>query len=521
MITPIHQKGMVFLIGAGPGDPGLLTLRGAEVLRQADVVLYDYLVNPAIAELAPPHAQLVCLGERGATRVWSQEQINTQLVESARAGQTVVRLKGGDPLIFGRLGEECEFLDRHGVAFEVIPGISAATAAAAYAGIFLTHRSRSSAVAFVTGQERSTGGCDKLNFAPLAQFPGTLVVYMGVSSADEWVGQLLHHGMPGETPAAMVRRCSLPDQQVIRCQLKDVPARLKPEACFPPPVIVIVGKTAHESAGVTWFEARPLFGQRVMVTRPKHQVASLRRRLETVGARVMSQPVMEMLSPASWAEVDPSMRRLSSYDWLIFSSANGVAAFFSRLRELGYDARHLGACRLAAIGPGTASEVERAGLRVDLVPDTFCSERLAETLVSRAGRARFLLVRGDRSRPVLRQRLAESAAAIDEILVYQSQEIKTADEAVVEALRAGEIDWVTVTSSAIAAAVVRLFGSLLERTKLASISPLTSQTLRELGFPPAAEAAVATMDGLVEAIIAHSRPSAELARTRLGQGHEL
>lgn len=502
-----RNPGKVYLVGAGPGDPGLITIRGVECLARADVVLYDYLANARLLEHAPAGAELVCLGRHGhgnsdVARIWTQDEINARLVELARAGKTVVRLKGGDPAIFARGADETMELARQGIEFEVVPGITAALAAGSCAGIPITHRELASAVALVTGHEESDKPWSALDYAALARFPGTLVFYMGVTTAPAWTAALLTNGKPAETPCAIVRRCSLPDQQKWLCRLDEVPNLLGPHSKIRPPVIVIVGEVTAVSPTLSWFEQRPLFGQRIVVTRPREQAAALCGPLEELGAEVLVQPAIEIGPPDDWSPVDAALARLADFDWLVFSSSNGVRILIDRLLDSGRDLRALGSVRLAAIGPGTADELARYRLFADLVPaDEFRAESLASALAGGAGGKRFLLARASRGREVLADELAAAGGIVEQVVVYTSRDVPTPDKEIADRLAADKIDWVTVTSSAIAHSLVSLFGESLRKAKLVSISPITTATLTELGHPPAAEAKVYTMQGVAEAIL--------------------
>jgi uroporphyrinogen III methyltransferase/synthase len=492
--------GRVYLVGAGPGDPKLITLRGAECLRRADLVLYDCLVNPAILDHVPPSVELVRLGRRPGERIVAQQEAATRMVDAAREGKTVVQLKGGDPDVFGRTAPEVEALRAAGVPFEVVPGITAAMATAGYAEIPVTHPGRSSAVALITAHQKEGAGGPPVDYARLAHFPGTLVFYMGESSAGQWSGELIRGGKAPDTPVAIVRRVSWSDQQTIRCTLGEV-SDVIGEQGLGPPAVVVVGEVVSMAPEVSWFAARPLFGTRVLVTRPRAQAEALCDRLTELGARVDSHPVIEISDPPDWDPVDRALERLNRYDWLVFSSANGVDYLLDRLLVGGGDLRRLGGVRLAAIGPATADELARYRLRADLVPDSYRTEALAAALSGEAAGKAFLLARASRGREVLAEQLEAAGAAIDQIVVYSSTDVGSADPDVAEALSAGRIDWVTVTSSAIARSAVRLFGDALGRARLASISPVTSGVLRQLGYEPAVEAARYTMEGLADAIV--------------------
>ena len=495
------SPGRVFFVGAGPGDPRLITLRGVECLRRADIVIYDGLVNLQILGHAKSGAELVCLGNQGGLRNWTQSQVNERTVELAQAGKVVVRLKGGDPAVFARMAEETEPLARHRIPFEIVPGITAALAAASYAGIPVTHPSFASAVALITGQEAPNKSDPSLDYRALAQFPGTLIVYMGVAGAEVWTGALIQAGKPPDTPAAIVGRCSYPDQVCIRCRLDQVASRLTSPVNASPPVIVVVGPVAGLADTPSWFEKRPLFGQRVLVARPGEQAGSVADQLSELGAEVIVQPAIQITEPPDWRPVDGALERLQSYDWLVFSSVNGVRYLLRRLLAGRGDLRHLGGVRLAAIGPGTADALAAFHLKADLVPTEFRAESLAAALAAQARGKRFLLARASRGREVLAEQLRNAGGVVDQVVVYSSSDVTSADEDVKERLAEGCIDWVTVTSSAIARSLVALFGPRLRRARLASISPVTSATLRELGYEPAAEAQTYTIAGVVEAIL--------------------
>jgi uroporphyrinogen III methyltransferase / synthase len=507
--TESPRPGTVYLVGAGPGDPKLITLRGVECLRRADAVLYDYLASPGLLDHVRPGAELIGLGHPGGGRLWRPEDITARLVAWARAGKTVVRLKGGDPAVFARLAEEAETLTRAGIPYEIVPGITAALAAASYAGIPVTHRECASAVAFVTGHEDAERAESALDFVALARFPGTLVFYMGVTTAPAWTAALIQAGKPAGTPAAIVRHCSLPDQVTIRCRLDEVAARLAVAGNIRPPVIVIVGAVTALMDTPAWFERRPLFGRRIVVTRPLEQSAALAEQLAELGAEVLLQPAIRISSPRDWRPVDAALARLSSFAWLVFSSANGVRYLLERLLAHGRDLRALAGVRIAAIGPGTADVLSRYHLRADLVPDEFRAEALADALGEQACGRRYLLARASRGREVLAERLRAAGAEVEQVEVYQSTDVNAPDEAIASRLAAGEIHWVTVTSSAIARSLAAMFGTNLQQTQLASISPVTSSTLRELGFAPAVEAREYTMSGICQAILeACGRPAA-------------
>jgi len=498
--TSSSSPGTVYLVGAGPGDPGLITLRAVDCLGRADLVLYDYLANPAALEHASASAELFCLGHHASGRTFSPGEITTLMLEGARQGKTVVRLKGGDPSVFGRGVDEIGALRDAGIPYEIVPGITAGLAAAAFAEIPITHHNVASAVALITGQERRTKVESRLDFGALAGFPGTLIFYMGVTKADEWSEALIEHGRPPETPIAIVRWCSWAKQQTFRCSLGTVVEFIR-EQELRPPVLFIVGDVVDHAPQLSWFAARPLFGRRVLVSGSPNSSDKLRRRLASLGAEVIVQPAIRISAPTDWAPTDSALERLGQYDWLIFLSTNGVDYFFQRLFERGGDVRRIGGAQLAAIGPGTAERLGDFHLQADLVPEEYRAESLAGALVGEAEGRRFLLVRASRGRQVLAEELEGAGAHVDQIVVYESSDVEKPDPDVATALSAGDIDWITVASSATARSLVHLYGDALWNARLASISPLTSTALRDLGHEPATEASPHTTDGLVDAIV--------------------
>ncbi len=489
--------GKVYLVGAGPGDPGLLTLRGVECLRRADVVLYDYLANPALVRHAPEHAKLLRLGHHSVGRNLTPDQITDLMVRAALAGQTVVRLKGGDPSIFARGADEAGALRQAGIPFEIVPGITSGLAVAALAEIPLTHHEDASAVALVTGRERACKEETHLDYAALAAFPGTLVFYMGVQSARRWSRALMEHGRRPDTPVAIVRWCGRSGQQTVRCTLEtvaDVAASLRP------PSIFVVGDVVARTPCLSWFESRPLFGTTVLVSGSARTAERLRQRLSELGAEVIVQPVIRIVDPPDWSAVDATLRQLDRYDWLVFSSPNAVEHLMRRLLEHGQDTRSLGGVRLAALGAGTAERLAHYHLKADAVPQAYHPALVAQALVGGQPHPRFLLVRAHGDRPSLAGALEAAGARVEQVEAYATEEVDAPDPDVARALEEGEVQWVAVTSAATARALMRLHGPNLDTARIAAISPLTSAALRDLGREPDAEAMPATVDGLVQAI---------------------
>lgn len=497
----------VALVGAGPGHPELLTLRAAELLRLADLVLYDKLVPAETLAQVRTDANCVCVTEISSDHPYARQPVVQAMIDAAREGKRVVRLKGGDPSIFGRSGEEAEGLAEAGVPFEIVPGVTAALGAAAFAGIPLTHRTFASGVAFVTGHEHPGKPGASLDWAALAQFPGTLVVYMGMSRLDRIVAQLLEHGKPASTPAAVVQWATLGDQRTEETTLGQLPDSVRAGG-YAPPALVIVGDVVSLRAKLGWFERLPLCGKRVLIARPRAQGEEFARRIVAWGGVPRLLPTVAIQEPADWSPVDLAIQNLAQWHWLAFTSANGVRAFFDRLRLLGYDLRSLGAIRLAAIGPKTADTLRELRLEPDLVPERFQSEDLAAALLERSSPGeRILLARADRGRDVLRETLA-AQREVEQIAVYAQVDVDVSASPILDELRRGEIDFVALTSTNIARVLLDAFDDvtrgrvLAGDLRLVTISPVTSDEVTRHGLPVAAESAEATLDGVLASLVA-------------------
>ncbi len=492
------MSGIVYLIGSGPGDPGLLTLRGAQLLGRADVVLYDGLSNVEMLSHAP-NAQHICVGKHGHSRIWRQDEVITEILGHARTGKRVARLKGGDPAVFARTAEEVQALRESGIRFEIVPGITAALAAGSFAGIPITHRGLASAVALVTGHEEPNKDVSALDWAALAHFPGTLVIYMGVTTAEKWTKALLDAGKPADTPAAIIRRCSLPDQETFHCRLDEVAKRLI-HSKIRPPAITILGPVTELATTMNWIQQRPLFGQTVLVTRPADQAESLAERLRELGAQVILQPAIEIGPPDDWFQVDRAINNLDSFDVIVFCSHNGVKYFMDRLLNLGLDGRQLAGLQIATIGVKTAGSLKKYSLTADIIPADFHADSLADKLRNSVSEKRILVIRASRGRDALSESLTEAGAEVTQVVAYSNSDVQQANPQVIDQARAGKIDWITVTSSASAANLVNLFGDSMQRMKIASLSPVTSKTLTDLGCKISVEANPYTIDSLIEAI---------------------
>jgi uroporphyrinogen III methyltransferase/synthase len=484
----------VYLVGAGPGDPGLLTRRGEELLRAADVVVYDRLAPHALLELARPGAELIDVGKAPGNAAMTQDQINAVLVDHGRAGREVVRLKGGDPFVFGRGGEEAEACLGAGVPFEVVPGITSAIAAAAYAGIPVTHRRVSTSFTVVTGHEDPTKGGSDTNWDALAKAGGTLVILMGAGRLPNIAQALVAGGRSTETPVAAVRYGTRPDQRTIRATLGTIA-----DAGVESPSAIVVGDVA--GLDFSWFERRPLFGRTIVVTRAREQASKLRTRLETLGANVIELPSIRI------ATREFTMPDLRAYGWVVFTSANGVDAFFDRgLRPSGLDSRALAPVRIAAIGPGTAAALDRRGLRVDLLPERFVAESLLDAFPAPkagGGAERVLLARAEAARDALPEGLAAKGYAVDVLAVYRTEPVPPDPEMLAHLRSAANfVDAITFTSSSTVDNFCDAVGPLpAPPPAVISIGPVTSDTARTRGLKVDVEADPHTIDGVVEAVM--------------------
>ncbi|QOV87306.1 uroporphyrinogen-III C-methyltransferase [Humisphaera borealis] len=511
------SPGIVYLVGAGPGDVGLITVRGRDLLEQADVVVYDYLSNPLLLGHAP-QARAIYVGKKAAQHSMTQDEINALLVREGLAGHKVVRLKGGDPFVFGRGGEECEALHNAGVPFEVVPGITAAIAAPAYAGIPVTHRDFNSSFTFITGHEkeeqykedeartREGGAASDVDWPSLAKLP-CLAFYMGVKSLPRICQRLIENGMPPDMPAATIRWGTHPKQRTVVGTIADLPQKIA-EAKLGPPAMTIIGRVVSLRPVMNWFESRPLFGQTVVVTRTRQQASDLSKQLSALGANVLEAPTIELAPPADLIPVDAALKSIGTYDWTVFTSANGVRYVKQRLLEIGLDARAFGRSKLAAIGDATAAAIrEELSLKVDLCPQAFVAEALADALrdANEVKGKRHLLLRADIARPVLRQRLsADGSLEVSDVAVYETRPAAALPPTLIDALAAGDVQWVTFTSSSTAKNFVALLGddykAKLAGVKIASIGPITTATLKDLGLEPTVQAETFNLQGLLSAL---------------------
>jgi uroporphyrinogen III methyltransferase/synthase len=503
------MPGKVYLVGAGPGDPGLLTLKGKTALERADCVVYDFLAAASLLRFAKPEAEKIFVGKRGGGPRRPQEEINDLLISKARAGLTVVRLKGGDPFVFGRGGEEAEALANAQIPFEVVPGITSGIAAPAYAGIPATHRDFASSLTFIAGHRDPLREGSGVDWKGIAAGTGTLVFYMGTRNVAEIAEKLIEGGRAGDTPAAVIRWGTRAGQQVVTGTLADIAERA---ATIQPPTVIVVGEVVKMREHLNWRDALPLAGKRIAVTRAREQAGTLLEALEELGAETVTIPTIEFREPESWEPLDDAIRRIEDFDYLLVTSANGVRSFMARLKAGGRDARDLKGLIVGAIGPATAEEFARAGIKVDFVPREYRAEGLLEALRGRAVAGKsFLIPRAKVARDLVPKVLGERGARVKVVEAY---------ETVAPRISAGELremltpapHAIAFTSSSTATHFAQMLGDtplqeILSGVAIASIGPVTSETLRKLGLRVDIEAKESTIPGLVKAIVSYfTRP---------------
>ncbi len=500
------STGKVYLIGAGPGDPGLITVKGLDCIRNADVVIYDYLAAPSLLASAPAHAEVIYVGKKGADHTLSQDKINALIVEKASKGNKVARLKGGDPFIFGRGGEEAEVLLHEGIPFEIIPGVTSAIAAPAYAGIPLTHRNFTSTLALVTGHEDPTKNESNINWQSLATGIGTIVFLMGVKNLPHIVRQLIQHGKSSGTPIALIQWGTTYRQKTVVGTLETIETRVA-EAGLTSPAVIVVGKVVTLRDHLKWFENRPLFGKTIIVTRAREQASDLVQILSERGANCLEFPTIRITPSENTDALNAAIERISTYDWVVFTSVNGVRFFFERLFAKGRDVRALGHLRTAAIGPATAEQLKRYGLCSDIVPDTYRAESVVDAFKSEAvAGKKILLPRAKEARTVLPDELARMGAVVDDIAIYHTQCVRDHADHLVALLENREVDVVTFTSSSTVKNFVSLLpegkaAALLQHVTLASIGPITTETATSLGIDVQITARTFTIPGLCDAVL--------------------
>ncbi len=506
-------NGKVWLVGAGPGDPGLITVKGAKCLAQAQVVVFDFLAGESLLKEVSPSAEVIYVGKKGGDHTLPQEEINRLIIKKAREGKTVVRLKGGDPFIFGRGGEEAEELARAGIPFEIVPGVTSAIAVPAYAGIPLTHRAHTSAVTFATGHEDPLKDGSRLNYQVLAQGGGTLVFLMGIKNLTTITRNLLDHGKPPETPAAVIRWGTTPEQETLVGTLRTIGPLVR-EKGLKPPGILVVGEVVRLRESLNWYESRPLFGRTILVTRTREQASIFAQYLEDLGARVIQFPTIEVVPPRDWGPLDKALARLKSFDWVLFTSQNGVRFFFERLTAGGKDVRALASARLGCIGEKTAWALKEKGFKVDLIPDAFQAEGLIAALARRRLKGkRILIPRAKEAREILPEELARRGAKVTVVAAYETRMPRASLKEILPRLEAGDIGALAFTSSSTVRNFCKMMGkkpleSLKKRMVAACIGPVTRKTAEQAGFLKIIQSEPYTVEALAQTLAQYFSRSA-------------
>ncbi len=484
--------GKVYLVGAGPGDPGLITVKGKALLERAEVVVYDYLANKRLLSHVPATAEFIYVGKKGGgIHAQTQEEINQILVDKAMSGRMVVRLKGGDPFIFGRGGEEIEELAKFGIAFEIVPGVTAASAAATYAGIPITHRQYTATVAFVTGHEDPTKQDSTIAWDKLATGVGTLVFYMGIKNLPNITERLIRYGRAPETPVAVIRWASTPAHRTVTGTLATIVDVVR-KADIKPPAVIVVGEVVSLRDTINWFEKKPLLGKRIMVTRTREQASDLVMQLEELGADCIEFATIALEPPDSWDELDQAVDDMGRFDWLLFTSINAIQFFFQRLFARQLDARALAGIKIAVVGVATAAELQKYGLKADLLPaKEFTGEGLAETLIEQGvGKSRFLLPRALKANESLPEIVRQAGGEVTVVPVYQNVRPRGREEALRQEFLDHNIDMVTFTSSSTFTNFMFMLNpkdeaemkQLLDGVKIASIGPVTGKAIQKKGL---------------------------------------
>ncbi len=496
------KTGNVYLVGAGPGDPGLISVKGLECIRKAEVIIYDRLLDEQLLDAAPTTAERIYVGKTAGEHTRPQAEINQLLLAKAKEGKTVVRLKGGDPFVLGRGGEEAETLAQHSILFEIVPGITSAVAVPAYAGIPVTHRGLASSFAVITGHEAPDKDDSNLNWEKLACGVDTLVFLMGMKNLPEIVSKLREHGRPAETPVAVVREGTKPEQETVTGTLEDIVAKVQQHR-LTAPAIIVVGEVVRLRERLRWFDNRPLFGKRILVTRARHQSSTLSQLLAERGALSIELPAIS-IQAADSAGLDRAILNLKGYNWVLFTSTNGVAAFWQRLHDLKLDSRIFGGLKVGAIGPATAEALQRHGIIVDYIPDVYTSEGLISGLKGQdvAGQ-RFLLPRADIADKALAEGIGQLGAEVHDVDAYHTVPATQATARARQMLIAGEIDVITFTSSSTVtnlAAAFRGEPMTINGAKVACIGPKTAETAAKAGLKVDILADKQTIPGLVDAI---------------------
>ncbi len=502
----INKNGYVFLVGAGPGDPGLITIKGMECIRRANVIVYDRLVNNKLLAYAIADAELIYVGKSPDRHTLKQEDINKLLVEKALEGKIVTRLKGGDPFVFGRGGEEALELVENGIPYEVVPGITSAISVPAYAGIPVTHRGYTSNVAFITGNEDPMKEDTDIDWGKISTGIGTLVFLMGMANLPKIVEKLIENGRSADTPVALIRWGTLPEQETLVGKLSDIVEKSQKEQ-FQNPAIIIVGEVVNLRKQLQWVEKKPLWGKRIVVTRARNQASVLSQMIEVYGGEAIEFPIIDIAPAENYAPLDEAINRIEDFDWVIFTSTNGVAAFYKRLQLQNKDFRELKGIRICAIGPKTKQELEQYGLLVDYMPGEYRAEAIIEKMSKEDLHGKkILLPRADIARKTLPEVLTGLGAIVDDVVAYRTVKAQEKENDLRQMLKDGKINFITFTSSSTVTNFVSMFDKqeledFLKGVKLASIGPITSKTAENLGLSIDVEAKEYTINGLLEAIL--------------------
>ena len=508
----MNQK-IVYLVGAGPGDPGLITVKGLSCIKKADVIVYDYLVSKSLLKNARVDAEIIYVGKQGNRHTMEQEDINKLIADKAKENKIVTRLKGGDPYVFGRGGEEGIYLKEQDIPFEVVPGITAAIATPAYAGIPVTHRSCTSTFGLITGHEDPTKNQSDIDWEKISTGIGTLTFYMGIKNLPNIVEQLTRHGRPRETPAAVIRWGTTTAQKTVVGNLSNIVEKAKN---IKPPAITIVGEVVNLRDQLNWFETKLLFGKTIIVTRSRDQASEFSEKLIELGANVIEFPTIRITKPDTFVPLDNEINRLESTDWVIFTSVNGVESFFQRMFELGKDVRDLKGVKICSIGPATTEKVREFHIRVDCQPPKYVAESVVEALkkVEDLNGKHILMPRTDIARSYLPEELQKLGADVADVIAYKTVIADNGDGAVLDSLKNGEVDIVTFTSSSTVRNFVKIVGrdnfdGFKEKVQFASIGPITTETAEEMNIKISIKAEDYTIPGLVQAIVDDVKKSKE------------
>jgi uroporphyrinogen III methyltransferase / synthase len=496
---------IVYLVGSGPGDPGLITVKGLECIKKADVIVYDYLVNSVLLRNARKNVELIYVGKKGNQHTMEQDDINQLLVDKANENKIVTRLKGGDPYVFGRGGEEAIVLKDNNIAFEVVPGITAAIASPNYAGIPVTHRTCTSTFGLITGHEDPTKDQSDVDWEKLSTGLGTLTFYMGIKNLPNIVNQLVKHGRSANTPVAVIRWGTTTHQETVTGTLATIVEIAKD---IKPPAITIVGEVVNLRDQLNWFESRPLFGKTIIVTRSRDQASAFSDQLIELGANVLEYPTINITTPDDFGPLDKELENLDSTDWLIFTSVNGVDAFFNRIFELGRDVRDLKGVKICSIGPSTTERIKGFHVSIDCQPPKYVAESVVEALkkVEEIKGKRFLMPRTDIARSYVPEELRKLGAEVSDIVAYKTVLATDGDNIVLDKLKDGEVDIVTFTSASTVKNFVKIIGednlsAFKDNVQFASIGPITNESAEEMNIDISIKAEEYTIPGLVQAIV--------------------